>query len=556
MKFEVDNYEIIKNDKSFMILAIDVLSNEINKHGTTFSEEDIVRHIPKISNKPLNCIIEGRDFKGHATNSFEERRQIAVGTVPESNRAEIVEKKGYKFLRVYAIIWKYLFPNAEGILKRRKEVAISMEIDPLKAHKREDGYFQITEWDFEAITLLGARMTPAVSDAKATIIKYGIEPEKYFDSVLIKYGIFVDEFIVPETVSKSIEKALGQKYSNVTLIEEAQELVNKHKLTYSEVKEISKKIEGISGDEAQLLGGESFKEWAYSIVKEKEGERRLDKLKELLQNKFSSDLRYAYHDENAVYCFDLNTGEYKKMNYAYQEKVEDGEEEKFEVKEEEAETVYKVKGEDTYVDAEKKEEYEMEDEVKYSLNKLHAIKEEKESLSASLAEKEAEILTYTATIAELETKFAEIETEKTALATEKEDLETKFAEAADKIIQFASLEEELTSLREYKTSKETAEKQSEINKLYAKYAEYLTEDEINGLNEIAKDLDDMKKFTKELYAITTPKVEAKLEALRGVNTKSISGDNLKYSNIPLAGENQTPEGAKKATTLLEKLSNL
>ena len=104
MNFSVDSFEVIVNDPSFMVLQMDIISDGVNKHGTEFLEEDIINSIPNISNKPINCTMQYGDFSNHAFNKAEEKKQVGVGLVPESNRAKMIVKDGKNFLRVNSII--------------------------------------------------------------------------------------------------------------------------------------------------------------------------------------------------------------------------------------------------------------------------------------------------------------------------------------------------------------------------------------------------------------------------------------------------------------------
>jgi hypothetical protein len=103
-----------------------------------------------------------------------------------------------------------------------------------------------------------------------------------------------------------------------------------------------------------------------------------------------------------------------------------------------------------------------------------------------------------------------------------------------------------------KVEKESAEKQEKINALYSKYAEYLTEEDLASLNEKSTSINDIKDFSKELYSVVTPKIEAKIEALKMNGVDSGSGDNLKYTTVPNVTVIEK-EDNKKVTTLLDKI---
>jgi len=547
--FSVDSFEIIKSTDTFMILSIDVMATGLNKHGTIFEEEDIVRNIYSIANKPLNCIIEGGDFKGHASNVIEERKQLAIGLVPESNKAHMADKDGKRVLRVYGIVWKYLFPNAEEILRRRTKVDVSMEILPTLAEKVSGGFVRVIDWTFEAITLLGSYVTPAITGSSANVYKYSEERKEEFEKTMISYGVFIDEFTIPSDVTDEIKKGLSLDQGNPELIKYATELIDNKKINYSDVVSLKDKMTLLSGNETLLVGGKVGYEWFSAIIKEKEGGTQVDKLKDFLSGKYSSNLRYISNTENVVYCFDMDSLTHKEIPFTYSEK-EDGEYEVV-VDEENAKEVYKLDGKEEFASKEDGVELEVEDTIVYSLEKVKALKASLDAVSELVSTKEAELEKFSKEAQEVATKFSEAEPKIS-------ELEKEVSELKDKVLSFSELETELVELREFKLSKLKEEKQEKINHLYAKYAEFLTEDEVTELNKKAESIDDVKEFSKEVYAIAMPKAEAKIEALKKIRTESEkveNKDNLKFTITSLI-DNKKDDDIKKSPTALERLKEI
>lgn len=535
-------------DPSFMVLEIDVLSNGTNHHGTEFLTEDIINSIPFISNKPLNCIIQFGDFVGHATNAREEKQQLGIGTIPETNDAKMVEKNGKMFLRLNAIVWKYLYPEASEILKRRKQVAVSMEITPTEIEKTENKVIRIRKWRYEAITLLGTYVKPAIDNAKAVVVKYSSN-EEYIDTVMTKYGIFVDCIHVSDKVLECSTNVLSNTINQKSILSIATQLASKNKFTYDEIISLKQELNSVNADESEMAHNFYYtaNEWFNSIVKEKQGGQNVDKIKELLIDKFSGNLRYASHDEQKVYCFDYETAQYKAFEYTAEEIDE---EINFSVSEE-CVVVNKLKNSDEFV-VELSEGQEVDDEVKYSVSLYSELLNKVSELENNLTAKSNEV-------DELNTKFSELETEKETLVSEKETLKTNFSaleveknELNEKILAFSELDTELNSLREYKEKKEAEIKTTAINSLYSKYNEYLTEDEIATLNDKAKVV-DITSFQKEVYSIVTPKIEAKLNMNLSLIKKNEDGsaENLKYTTVP-----KTEKEEKEDTSLVGRLNRI
>jgi len=280
MRFSVDSYEVIVNNPSFMVLQIDLISDGINKHGTEFLEEDMIKSIPHLYNKPLNAIIKNGDFSDHAYTKEDAKKQLGLGTIPETNDIKIVEKKGKKFLRTNAIIWKYLYPEASDILTKRKEVAVSVEIRPLKIEKLPSGVVRIKEWVYEAITLLGRFVKPAIEDADATILKYSSN-EDYFEETLLKYGLMIDKIIPPNKILEFSNNSLTKEINSIEAIKLIEKMSSEY-LTFADIQKMSYTYDSLEDEVKKSMGGDKVSNWLNNVISEKEGGHVVDKIKEFL----------------------------------------------------------------------------------------------------------------------------------------------------------------------------------------------------------------------------------------------------------------------------------
>lgn len=556
IKFAVDEFNISVNKPSFMVLSLDIISTGVNRHGTEFLIEDIERNIPKLNNIPLNCLFTASDmdFKAHAWTKQELADQVAIGVIPETNNARIIEKEGVKFLRVNAIVWKYLFPQAEEILSRRKKVAISMEIDPTDGYQRENGGATvITEWEYEAITLLGYGVTPAIPDANATVVKFSSN-EEYFEQVMVKYGAIIDSYTIPTRIKNNIELELKKEQTNPNALTQALNVFDKVTLNYSEIIALKQTVLSLDMNARLLLSGYEFLKWTDAIEKERNGGTdNLDKLKELLQEKFSDNLKYVSHNETDVFCFDYDNAQFKSFKYTYEEaKVE--EEVEIEAKfavEVEFEVVVKIEGSDAFKVEDSLEEGEVaEDAVMYSVKSYSKMKEELEACKEKLSEEEGKVGELEAEKETYATDKEKYEADLEVIKSEKTELENKVADAETKILEFAELSTEIEGLKKFKADKEKDEKQAEVNKLYARYSELLTEDELKSLNEKV-DVMEFSVFEKEVKAIVLPKVEANYQMLKeSQDLESKDKDNLKYNKF---STEKTELDADKPKNLVESL---
>jgi len=567
IRYSIDNFEVIMNTEAFMVLSLDLISENENRHNTEFLAQDIEKNIYRLANKPVNCVFRGAktDFKEHAFTEQDKKDQFAIGTMPETNNARIVYKDGVRFLRANAIIWKYLFPEAESILLRRKEVGVSIEIQPLSAYRKPNGVMVITDWDYMAITLLGYGVNPAINNTSARIEKYSLDSlsDRYLEKAMITYGTLVDSYEIPDRFKKNINSELGKVQTNPKAITEAIDTFNRNTLSYSEIIALKQKIVSFDESSRKLFSGIDFLDWTDAIEKERNGgTEELEKIKELLIEKFSDNLKYYTHNETTVFCFDYESAQFKGFEYSYKETegvIDFSVVEEFKI-------VAKLEGSDEFKAVELiTEDEKVQDLNMYSISEMVAMKETVTSYSEKLelAEKEAreKIVAYQ----EIETKLADIETNTKeaetkysasleVAKTEKEAMELKFSEAQEKALSYAALETELTELRTFKEEKEKNEKAVEVNNLYAKYSQYLTEEDTVLLNEKVSTM-DIKDFTKEVYSIAVPKIEAKIEGLikkQELDDKSNS-NSLNYN---LQDNVDVKDNTEKPKTALERIKEL
>ena len=534
IKLSIDSYDIVMDDPSFMVLDIDVLSDGKNHHGSIFYLDDIKASVKNIWNKPLNCIIRYGDFSDHARSSEDEKKQVGVGTVPETNDVRFVVKGGKTFLRIRAIVWKYLYPQVAEILKRRKDVSVSMEITPIKVGKDENGYLVIKEWRYEAITLLGMFVKPAIENANAVVIKYSSD-EDYINSVMVKYGIFVDEILVPTEVSDSAKTLLSTVINQKSALNVATELTSKNKFTYQEIISLKNEFEQIDVNENSDIVKfySSTHIWLNDIIKEKQGGFNVDKIQEILTSKFSGTLSYVSHDDNRVYCFDYDSAQYKAFKYAVEEVDNAENEEEKEVScsvEEEGTKVYKLKETGEFADT-LEEGQEAEDSKMYSISQYSELVSELERVKTEFSEKSTAIEELNSKLVEKDEVIAQFSIEKIAFEEEKNGLNTKVDELESKILEFSTVAEELTTLKDYKMSKEKEEKNVAVNGLYSKYKEYLTDEEITSINAKSETL-NVEDIQKEVYSIVLPKIEQKMSVLSATQKDDGSAKNLQFTTVP------------------------
>lgn len=165
LSFEINDYDILNTHKDHAIVRAKIVNVGNNNNGSHFSKESIENAIPTLYNIPLIGIYNDlkQDFKSHAKNNREKQQTYAVGTIPESCNAHFETVNGMDYLVADIVLWKEYFPNFYEVIagneENKTQTTISMEISLLD-YEKVNGTFDITEFAFNGICLLGADVRP------------------------------------------------------------------------------------------------------------------------------------------------------------------------------------------------------------------------------------------------------------------------------------------------------------------------------------------------------------------------------------------------------------
>lgn len=267
LKFTVENAEILKSDKSskFAFLKVDFFASGMNRHNLFVSEETLNRTSESILNCPLVWKYDPRldDVGTH------DKDETICGFVPpdspiESRRLE----DGRLMLSTVACIWKRYTGELLSFFKRDKnEKPVSVEIEVDDIGKNADGIKELRDFTYEAITILGTFVTPAIPGAKSEVLSFAELKEEYENESLI---------IVPEKVKSSIRKSLESismgRFATSMKIQYANFLMKSEALTDEEIKNLHKKLleEQSEPFSFSLLGGDESLAWVTSYLKKRE----------------------------------------------------------------------------------------------------------------------------------------------------------------------------------------------------------------------------------------------------------------------------------------------
>lgn len=234
LKSRILSYQTVNfQNTQFMQASIAIMYDEDNRNYTAFDKADIEKAIPSLFGIPVvgEFDEENGAFKGHGGRlemDDEGMRYIQTtkpyGFVPESATVswKMIEEPSGK-MREYLVVepvvlWSGRYQELN--LLTQGKVGQSMEILVNDGYDREDDFFQITDFEFSALCLLGVE--PAFEGAHAKLYtKYNKEEsysqvEKEFKEIFAKYS---KERGSDEMNFEKILEAIKNKYSATHKVE-------------------------------------------------------------------------------------------------------------------------------------------------------------------------------------------------------------------------------------------------------------------------------------------------------------------------------------------------
>lgn len=185
--------EVFKSssDSRFVPCRVLVCHDQDNLNGSWFDSETqmkcaekSIRGIPLLAhvykNEDDKWVLGGHDTKVEVTDTPDGYDyqliylEKAYGFVPEDTIITQVEKDGKKYLSCTALIWREYSQQLLDILDSNDGVLeVSMEINVDDFSFREDGFFEITDFTFLGITMLGVGVKPAMAGANLSLFTCG-----------------------------------------------------------------------------------------------------------------------------------------------------------------------------------------------------------------------------------------------------------------------------------------------------------------------------------------------------------------------------------------------
>lgn len=161
--FSEDDY-----DPTLGLLPVHLQSCHIgdNRNKSSISEDSMLQAIPSVYNRPILGYIHklsdgSYDFAGHEMfindDGDIEYEEIAVGTIPESCNAQLIEdgEKKKIYLEVDGFIYEE-YTRAADILKSKKQSKVSVELSLLDfSYDAKSRHLNIDKFYFSGVTILG-----------------------------------------------------------------------------------------------------------------------------------------------------------------------------------------------------------------------------------------------------------------------------------------------------------------------------------------------------------------------------------------------------------------
>jgi hypothetical protein len=322
IKFDISNAELIQENQnsSFSILSLDFFADGENAHDLFISEATLEKTAPTIKNCPIvwkyNPMLD--DATTHSAG------ELAVGVIPQ--QSEITRKKmpdGRTMLTVAAIVWKRFSGRILDIFKRDGSKPISVEIRVNESRKLDTGITELLDYCFEAVTVLGTGILPAIPKARATVLQFSKEYQEDFQREFSTYSD-IDFTISPE-IKSNVEKGLKlhkEFKSNADSVKLAasRHLAKNEKASPEKVRHIAKMHKSFDTKNMVknppnsqyivylMMGGKEGAEWSKEIS---------DKLDQADANKpaFFAELeRENMQEENFVAKENVGKGDALKVN--------------------------------------------------------------------------------------------------------------------------------------------------------------------------------------------------------------------------------------------------
>lgn len=201
------DYEDI-SDSQFAEFSMDVCTTGDNTHHLYISEEVMMAAKDSLVGKPI--LAKYSRYTNDATTH--EKDEVPLGYIPSASDITIEVKNGKPWIVAKGRIWKLYAKDMLEVLRRRKEVSVSMEIEAI-VEKDAVGRKSIESFIFAGVTILGRSVNPSIAGAKLSMLTFA-EMQKALVKENFAHKYSQLDFIIPASVKEQAQKGLdlSQEY--------------------------------------------------------------------------------------------------------------------------------------------------------------------------------------------------------------------------------------------------------------------------------------------------------------------------------------------------------
>ena len=206
-KFSLSN-DFSLNNPDFHLVKLRIMSSGENYNGSSFTIDSLNKAKDSVAYTPILANIVERedgeldanghdidfemkaDYKGNI--SFKEtyvERPVGV-FLNNSTEIKYDEENDVNYIQAYGIIWK-TYSSMYDILKRDEVKDVSVEVEVINGQFRDDGYYEIQEYNILATTILGNGNLPAIENSR---IEFNFSQDNDYRSKLEQVDILLQNF--------------------------------------------------------------------------------------------------------------------------------------------------------------------------------------------------------------------------------------------------------------------------------------------------------------------------------------------------------------------------
>lgn len=170
--------EIGKLNERFTIYTTSVMTHQQIANSFHFKKEVIEKAMYQLSLLPVVGYFDGEDFEGHETGYTKPYGCV----IPNSARFEEID--GQEYLVVDCAMWSSRYPEVKDLSKQNQ----SMELVGISGtYNKEDKFYEVSEFSFDSLCILGENVKPAYSKARMDIDSNFTDEFEEFKSQLLEF---------------------------------------------------------------------------------------------------------------------------------------------------------------------------------------------------------------------------------------------------------------------------------------------------------------------------------------------------------------------------------